>query len=150
MSDLRGQADGLWILRSPESFRIGFTRPRQPEACSSPRTTASRGRRVSTIRRPCRSAMSPSIPTIPTPYAAAWERRRDGFGGGDPAICCGKGSGIYKSADGAKTWKKLTNGLPTGDLGRIGLAVADSNPGVVYAVVQTTTTAAREGAGGPE
>src|SRR5437879_3404875 len=92
--------------------------------------------------------MDPRDPN--TLYAASWERRRDGFAGGDPAICCGKGSGIYKTADGGRTWKNLTNGLPGGELGRIGLAVADSNPSVIYAVVQTPTTAAREGPGGPE
>src|SRR5262249_48650292 len=62
----------------------------------------------------------------------------------------GKGSGIYKSSDAGRNWKKLTAGLPAGELGRIGLAVSDSNPSVIYAVIQTPTTVAREGPGGPE
>lgn len=83
-----------------------------------------------------------------TLYAAAYQRRRDGFAGGDPATGWGPGSGLYKTTDGARTWKKLTNGLPTGDLGRIGIDVSASNPSVVYTIVQTPTTVPREGAGG--
>ncbi len=83
--------------------------------------------------------MDPGDPN--TVYAAAWELRRDGFAGGDPAKQWGPGSGIYKTSDGGRNWRKLTQGLPPGDLGRIGLAVAASNPAVVYAVVQTPTTA---------
>jgi photosystem II stability/assembly factor-like uncharacterized protein/chaperonin cofactor prefoldin len=75
-----------------------------------------------------------------TLYAAAYEVRRDGFAGGDPGKQYGPGSGIYKTTDGGRNWRKLTQGLPRGDLGRIGLAVAASNPSVVYAVVQTATT----------
>jgi len=74
-------------------------------------------------------------------YAAAYEVRRDGFAGGDPGKQWGPGSGIYKTSDGGRNWRKLSQGLPAGDLGRIGLAVAPSNPAVVYAVVQTPTTA---------
>jgi photosystem II stability/assembly factor-like uncharacterized protein len=76
-----------------------------------------------------------------TLYAAAYEMRRDGFAGGDPGKQWGPGSGIYKTTDGGRNWKKLSQGLPRGDLGRIGLAVAASNPAVIYAVVQTPTTA---------
>jgi photosystem II stability/assembly factor-like uncharacterized protein len=89
-----------------------------------------------------------------TLYAAAYEVRRDGFPGGDPGKQWGPGSGIYKTTDGGRNWKKLSNGLPRGDLGRIGLAVAATNPAVIYAVVQTPTTApvnpnAEEGAPPP-
>ncbi len=76
-----------------------------------------------------------------TLYAAAYEVRRDGFAGGDPGKQWGPGSGIYKTSDGGRNWRKLSQGLPPGDLGRIGLAVAASNPAVIYAVVQTPTTA---------
>lgn len=49
----------------------------------------------------------------------------------------GSGSGIYKSVDGGATWKKLTTGLPTPPIGRIGLAVAPTNPQHVYAFVES-------------
>jgi photosystem II stability/assembly factor-like uncharacterized protein len=50
----------------------------------------------------------------------------------------GKGSGLYVTNDGGKNWKRLTDddGLPAGDLGRIGLAIAPSNPQIVYALVE--------------
>lgn len=66
--------------------------------------------------------------------AAMWEFHRDAwfFTSG------GKGSGLYVSWDGGDTWEKRTenNGLPGGDLGRIGLAIAPSNGAVVYALVE--------------
>ena len=80
-------------------------------------------------------AMDPQEPNIL--YAAMWEFRRWPyfFQSGGP------GSGLYKSTDGGKTWKKLTNGLPDGDLGRIAIAVAPSRPNRVYAVVEAEKTA---------
>src|SRR5438128_7618805 len=80
--------------------------------------------------------MDPSNPDVL--YAAAWHRLR--WGGGHMQGV-GKGSGIYKTADGGKSWTKLTdpalkNGLPTDRLGRIGLALAAKDPRVVYAVIQ--------------
>jgi len=84
-----------------------------------------------------------------TLYAAAYEVRRDGFAGGNPAKQWGPGSAIYKTSDGGRNWKKLMQGLPPGPLGRIGLGIAASNPAVIYAVVQTETTApATEGGEG--
>jgi photosystem II stability/assembly factor-like uncharacterized protein len=77
-----------------------------------------------------------------TLYAAAYEVRRDGFSGGDPRKMTGPGSGLYKSADAGRSWKKLAEGLPEGDLGRIGLTVSRSNPSVVYSIIQTETTVA--------
>jgi photosystem II stability/assembly factor-like uncharacterized protein len=47
----------------------------------------------------------------------------------------GETSGIFRSVDGGATWKKLSEGLPKGPIGRIGLAVAPSNPYHVYALV---------------
>ena len=79
-----------------------------------------------------------------TLYAAAYEVRRDRFAGGDPEKGWGPGSGIYKTTDAGRTWRRLTSGLPSGPLGRIGLDVSASNPRVVYAVVQTPTTVPRE------
>jgi photosystem II stability/assembly factor-like uncharacterized protein len=48
----------------------------------------------------------------------------------------GKTGGIFRSTDGGTTWKKLTDGLPEGPTGRIGLAAAPSNPRHVYALVE--------------
>lgn len=66
--------------------------------------------------------------------AAMWEFGRTpwGFNSG------GKGSGLYSSLDGGDTWKKLTDedGLPKGDLGRMGIAFAASSPGTVYALIE--------------
>jgi len=64
-------------------------------------------------------------------YAAAYQRRRHVgllIGGGPE-------SGIYKTSDGGRTWKKLSNGLPAVDIGRIALAVSPQNPDIVYALV---------------
>ena len=70
-------------------------------------------------------------------YAAMWQFRRWPyfFKSGGP------GSGLYKSTDGGKTWKKLTSGLPGGELGRIAIAVAPSRPNRLYAVVEAEKTA---------
>lgn len=75
-------------------------------------------------------AIDPQNPQIL--YAAMWDYRRsaDFFTSG------GKGSGLYKTSDGGATWTRLTNGLPTGELGRIGLSVSRSNPKYVYAVIE--------------
>lgn len=75
-------------------------------------------------------AMDPSDPNIL--YAATYQRRRTpyGFDGGGP------GSGIHKSTDGGKTWKELTNGLPEGDYGRIGISIYQKNPEVVFISVE--------------
>lgn len=48
--------------------------------------------------------------------------------------------GVFRSTDGGRTWNKITNGLPKA-IGRIGLAVSQSNPNVVYAILE-----AKEGA----
>jgi len=63
--------------------------------------------------------------------AAMWERiRRPNYRKYE-----GHSSGIYKSTDGGDTWTKLTTSLPNGLLGRIGLAIAPSNPNKVYTVI---------------
>jgi photosystem II stability/assembly factor-like uncharacterized protein len=66
-----------------------------------------------------------------TLLAAAWQRtRRPGY-----RDYGGPGSAIYRSTDGGTTWTKITAGLPTDPLGRIGLAFAPSNPNIVYATI---------------
>ena len=67
-----------------------------------------------------------------TVFAATYQRRRTAWG----FQSIGPGSGIYKSSDAGKTWKKLTNGLPTVEVGRIGLSVSKSKPNIVYAVIE--------------
>lgn len=50
----------------------------------------------------------------------------------------GPNSGVYKSTDGGDTWEKLEgNGLPSGPIGKVGIAIANSNPDVVYAMMET-------------
>jgi photosystem II stability/assembly factor-like uncharacterized protein len=44
--------------------------------------------------------------------------------------------GVYKSTDGGDTWVKLTNGLPSGLVGKIGVAVSPANPNRVWAIVE--------------
>jgi len=56
----------------------------------------------------------------------------------------GPGSGLYVTRDGGKNWKKLNskdNGIPEGDLGRMGLAVAPSDPDIVYALIESKKNA---------
>jgi photosystem II stability/assembly factor-like uncharacterized protein len=65
-------------------------------------------------------------------YAATWDRHRTvaAYLGGGP------GSGIHKSTDGGETWTRLTSGLPSSNLGKIGLAVSPQDPDIVYAAIE--------------
>tara|TARA_B100000586_G_scaffold49892_1_gene33199 strand:+ start:5090 stop:8200 length:3111 start_codon:yes stop_codon:yes gene_type:complete len=67
-----------------------------------------------------------------TLFAAAYQRRRTagGFNGG------GSGSGIYRTMDGGDTWERLAEGLPQGDMGRIGLDIYRRDPDIVFATVE--------------
>ncbi|MEQ1587637.1 MAG: hypothetical protein ABL895_17255 [Cyclobacteriaceae bacterium] len=81
--------------------------------------------------------MDPSNPN--KLFAAMWQHRRQPwtFTSGGP------GSGLHVTIDGGETWTKITNkeGLPEGELGRIGLAIARSKPEVVYAYVENKKNA---------
>jgi len=79
-------------------------------------------------------------PTNPNKLIAAlWEHKRDPwfFKSG------GKGSGLYITVDGGKNWTKKTDkdGLPEGELGRIGLAIAPNKPHIIYALVEAKKNA---------
>jgi len=67
--------------------------------------------------------------------AATYQRLRTpwGFNGG------GRGSGIHKSVDGGRTWRAVTAGVPAGDKGRIGLAMARTNPRLLIATIEHRT-----------
>ena len=75
-------------------------------------------------------AMDPADPN--TLYASMWEFRRTGwsFESG------GANSALYKSTDGGATWNKIHNGFPEGKLGRLAIAVAPTNPQVLYTVIE--------------
>ncbi|HWR13616.1 MAG TPA: hypothetical protein VN577_02215 [Terriglobales bacterium] len=74
-----------------------------------------------------------------TMYATAYQRRRHVW----TLIDGGPEAAIYKTTDGGANWTKLKNGLPKVELGRIGLAIAPSNPNIIYATVE-----AADGKGG--
>ncbi len=81
--------------------------------------------------------MDPSNPN--KLIVAMWEHKRDPwfFKSG------GEGSGLYITHDGGDTWEKRTDadGLPKGDLGRIGIAIARNKPNIVYALVEAKKNA---------
>ena len=90
--------------------------------------------------------MHPSDPD--TLIVGMWDRQRDefdswpgsvprpdGIDGYDPVRKWGPKAGLYKTADGGKTWKKLTKGLPTGMTGRIGLDWQAKSPNVIFAII---------------
>ena len=92
--------------------------PTRSAASSRRPTPERRGPRCSTsTRSPARPISSWIRATRTSLYAAMYQRLRSAFGynGGGP------GSAIYKTIDGGATWKKLENGIPAGDKGRIAL-----------------------------
>ncbi|HCE57261.1 MAG TPA: glycosyl hydrolase [Prolixibacteraceae bacterium] len=81
--------------------------------------------------------IDPSNPDIM--YATSEQRRRHWFGkiGGGPE------SAVYKSVDGGETWNKIVKGLPSVDMGGMGIDISPVDPNVVYLIVE-----AAEGKGG--
>lgn len=64
--------------------------------------------------------------------ASSYQRRRHVW----VLINGGPGSGIHRTADGGETWTEVTAGMPKDDMGRIGLAMAPSNPDMLYAIIE--------------
>ena len=76
--------------------------------------------------------MHPTNPQIL--FAATWQLELHTWG----RESGGPGSGIYQSTDGGTTWTRLTgHGLPAHEIGKIGLAIARSNPNRIYALIET-------------
>ena len=69
-------------------------------------------------------------------YAATWDRHRTVA----TLIGGGPGSGIHRSDDGGNTWRKLTNGLPSSNMGKIGITIYPQQPDVVYAAIELDRT----------
>ncbi|MDZ7897963.1 MAG: hypothetical protein U5N85_08040 [Arcicella sp.] len=82
--------------------------------------------------------MDPSNPN--KLFVGMWEHHRTGY----DFKSGGKGSGFYMTLDGGKNWIKLQNkpnGIPEGELGRIGVAIAKSDPNRVYALIESSKNA---------
>jgi photosystem II stability/assembly factor-like uncharacterized protein len=65
-------------------------------------------------------------------YAATWQHHRTVAA----VIDGGPETAIYRTNDGGANWTELTEGLPKGNMGKIGLAISPQNPDVVYAVIE--------------
>ncbi len=65
-------------------------------------------------------------------YAATWQRHRTvaNYMSGGP------GTGIHKSTDGGETWEAVKKGLPTSNMGKIGLAISPQKPDILYAAIE--------------
>ena len=81
-------------------------------------------------------ALDPNNPDVM--LAVAHQRRRHTW----TLIHGGPESGLHKSIDGGKTWRRIRNGLPNGDLGRIVISFSQAQKGLVYAKVETNENTA--------
>jgi len=81
--------------------------------------------------------MDPRYPDVL--YASSYQRRRHVY----TLVDGGPESAVYKSTDAGATWRKLTEGLPKVDMGKIGMAVSPANPDYIYAIIE-----AQRGKGG--
>jgi len=77
-------------------------------------------------------AIDPRNPEII--YATSYQRARTVW----TVIDGGPESAIYKSNDAGKSWNKLTNGLPSGELEKLEIAVSPANPDYIYAIIETS------------
>lgn len=75
--------------------------------------------------------VDPSNPDVIV--ATSYQRRRHVW----TLINGGPGSGIHKTTDGGKTWSRVTSGLPSDNMGRIGIAMAPSSPNTLYAIIES-------------
>jgi photosystem II stability/assembly factor-like uncharacterized protein len=75
--------------------------------------------------------MDPKDPNIL--YASMWEFRRSGWGFNSGGL----NSALYKSINGGQSWDKIHNGFPSGQLGRIAVALAPSDSNILYSVLET-------------
>ncbi len=78
----------------------------------------------------CDLIMDPSNPDVL--YEAVHQRRRHVY----TYIGGGAESGVFKSTDGGTTWIQLKSGLPSSNLGRVGLAVSPADPNYIYAIIE--------------
>jgi len=65
-------------------------------------------------------------------YASSYQRRRHVY----TLVDGGPETAIYKSTDAGANWRKLTEGLPKVDMGKIGMAVSPANPDFIYAIIE--------------
>lgn len=79
--------------------------------------------------------MDPTNPDIL--YASFWEFRRTAYSFNSG----GENSALYKSTDGGKSWNKIHKGFPEGTLGRIAIAVAPSQPNILYSAIESEVEA---------
>ena len=75
-------------------------------------------------------ALDPKNPDVL--LAAMYEKERRAWS----LVESGQGSGIHRSTDGGETWTRVGGGLPTGQIGRIGLSIHLADPRIVFAIVE--------------